>query len=131
METKISYLNMIQNIINRMAKNCFALKGWAVTLVAGVFALAAKDTNAIYFLIAYIPIVSFWLLDAYYLQQERLFRSLYNYVRNLNEEQIDFDMNTDPFKQNEKNSYFDCLFSVSELIYLPLALTPIVVIILK
>jgi len=72
---------MIQAVISRMANNSFMLKGWAVTLVAGVFALSAKDANQMYFLIAYIPIVLFWFLDSYYLQLERKFRVLYNKVR--------------------------------------------------
>lgn len=58
-ESKLKHLEMIQGIINRMASNSFALKGWAVTLVAGIFALASKDTDKIYFLIAYVPIVVF------------------------------------------------------------------------
>ena len=38
MENKLKHLQMIQGIINRMASNSFALKGWSVTLVAGIFA---------------------------------------------------------------------------------------------
>lgn len=76
-ENKLKHLEMIQGIINRMASNSFALKGWAVTLVAGIFALASKETDKIYFLIAYAPIAFFWFLDSFYLLQERLFRSLY------------------------------------------------------
>ena len=56
MENKLKHLEMIQGIINRMASNSFALKGWSVTLVAGIFALSSKDANEIYFLITYIPI---------------------------------------------------------------------------
>ena len=60
MEKKINHLEMIQGIINRMASNSFALKGWAVTLIAGIFALAGKDADKMYFLVAYIPIIIFW-----------------------------------------------------------------------
>ena len=63
--SKIRHLEMIQGVINRMAGNSFKLKGWAVTLVAGIFALASRDTDKLYFLIAYIPIVIFWGLDSY------------------------------------------------------------------
>ena len=41
MDKKINHLQMIQGVISRMASNSFALKGWAVTLVAGIFALAS------------------------------------------------------------------------------------------
>ena len=90
--SKIRHLEMIQGVINRMAANSFKLKGWAVTLVSGIFALASRDTDKLYFLIAYIPIVIFWGLDSYYLLQERLFRSLYNKVRLLDENDINFSM---------------------------------------
>ncbi len=46
---KEKHLEMIQGIINRMASNCFALKGWAVTLVSGIFALSDKNTEKMYF----------------------------------------------------------------------------------
>ena len=39
MEAKIKYLEMIQNVINRMAKNSFLLKGWSITLLTGIITL--------------------------------------------------------------------------------------------
>lgn len=39
---KVSHLEMIQGVINRMAGNSFALKGWAVTLVAGILHFPVK-----------------------------------------------------------------------------------------
>lgn len=55
LELKIRHLEMIQDIINRMAQNSFALKGWAVTLISGILILSAKDSNLLFFLLAYIP----------------------------------------------------------------------------
>lgn len=132
MEAKIQYLQMIQGIITRMAGNSFLLKGWAVTLVAGIFALASNDTNKVYFLIAYIPILIFWGLDAYYLRQERLYRQLYNLARDKGEQQIDFSMDTSPSEiQNEKTCYYNCFFSITELwFYLPLAFLSAIIIII-
>lgn len=129
---KITHLEMVQGIINRMANNSFMLKGWAVTLVAGIFALASKDTDKLYFLIAYIPIVVFWGLDSYYLLQERLYRALYNKVRLLNEKDIDFSMKATKEEFNsEKNRFFSCLLSKTEIwFYLPLALVCTIVIII-
>ena len=39
----------------------------------------------------------FWVLDAYYLRQERLFRKLYDNVRVQPDPAIDYSMNTIPF----------------------------------
>lgn len=124
MEKKLKHLGMIQAVINRMANNSFMLKGWTVTLVAGIFALASKDADKMYFLIAYIPLIIFWGLDSYYLLQERLYRSLYDKVRVQEDCEIDFSLKatTKEFK-NPKNTYCDCVTSTTELwFYLPLAL---------
>lgn len=124
MENKIKHLELIQGIINRIASNSFMLKGWAVTLVAGVFALAGKDTDKMYFLVAYVPIIVFWLLDSYYLLQERLYISLYNKVRETEEDEIDFSLAATKEKfGNSYNCFCSTLFSKTELwFYLPLAL---------
>ena len=132
MDNKVNHLEMIQGVISRMASNSFALKGWAVTLVAGIFALSSKDADKLYFLVAYIPIIVFCGLDAYYLLQERLYRALYNKVRNLPENEINFDMNTSPSEfHTNKNTYWWCFVSKTILwFYLPLALITAGIIIL-
>lgn len=133
MENKHKHLDFIQGVINRMASNSFSLKGWAVTLIAGIFVLAGKDTDKMYFLVAYIPILVFWGLDSFYLLQERLYRALYNKVRKMNENEIDFNMNAnlDELK-NEKNTWLNCMFSKTEFwFYIPLALVSTGIIILS
>ena len=132
MENKHKHLDYIQGVINRMASNSFSLKGWAVTLIAGIFVLAGKDTDKMYFIVAYIPLLVFWGLDAFYLLKEKLYRALYNKVRTMNDAEIDFDMNIDldEFK-TDKNTWLCCLFSKTELLfYLPLAIVSTGIIIL-
>ena len=77
---KSVHLQMLQGVISRMGSNSFVLKGWNVTLASALFALAAKDSNSRFILIAILPTLAFWCLDAYYLRQERLFRKLYEDV---------------------------------------------------
>lgn len=131
MERKFKHLELIQGVINRMAGNSFALKGWGITLVVGIFALAGKEGDKLYFLIAYIPILAFWGLDSYYLYQERLYRALYEKVRLLPEAQIDFSMNVSAKEiQCNKITFSDCLFSKTEMaLYLSLVAIPTVAII--
>ena len=50
---KLKHLEFIQGIITRMANNSFMLKGWAVTLVAGIFALSSKDSDQLYSCLLY------------------------------------------------------------------------------
>ncbi len=80
LDAKIAHLGFIQGVINRMGSNSFLLKGWSVTLVAAVFALSSKDADQRFVLLAYFPVIVFWMLDAYFLHQERLFRKLYEKV---------------------------------------------------
>lgn len=78
---KAKHLEMLQAAITRMASNSFLIKGWTITLVAAIFALAAKDASLRFILVALIPTVFFWALDAYYVGLERRFRELYDAVR--------------------------------------------------
>lgn len=114
---KHKHLDFIQAAINRMAGNLFLLKTWSVTLVAALFALSAKDANKHYILIAYFPLFIFWALDGYFLCQERRFRALFDYVRTLKEENIDFSMNTEPYAASPGNTWKDALASNTLMTY--------------
>jgi len=96
MENKLKHLEMLQGIIQRMATNSFMLKGWNVVLVSAIFALASSPVKHHLVFIAYLPAFMFWLLDGYFLRQERLFRKLYDKVRVTSEDMIDFSMDTTP-----------------------------------
>ena len=100
MESKIAHLEMVQAVITRMAGNSFLIKGWSVTLVAALFAIAAANTNTLFVYLAYFPTFMFWALDAYFLRQERLFRKLYDHVRTSEEAVVDFSMNPQPFAKS-------------------------------
>lgn len=81
-ESKLKHLEMIQAVITRMANNSFLVKGWCLTLVSGLLALAGgKDGNAKLVFVTYLPLLMFWYLDGFFLQQERLFRKIYDYKR--------------------------------------------------
>lgn len=90
--SKQAHLEMIQGVVNRLSHNSFLLKGWSVILVSGMFALAAKDDDLLFVYLANFPALAFWLLDGFFLKQERLFRKLYDHVRKLPEEKVDFSM---------------------------------------
>ncbi len=115
-DNKIKHLEFIQLVITRMSVNSFLLKGWTITLVSAVFAFAAKDTNPKYFWISFIAILVFWGLDAYYLLQERLYRSLYE-IRAKPANAIDFSMNTQKFNVIKGNNWVNCIGSNTLLFF--------------
>jgi len=122
MENKRKHLEFIQNIISRMAGNLFFLRGWTITLVGALLALFSKNNSpdyVFYFLI--VVVLIFWILDGYFLSQERSYRDLYNHVRELKEEEIDFSMDISGYQKYKKNTLIYSMFSLTLLIfYLPL-----------
>lgn len=128
MENKRKHLEFIQGVINRMAGNLFFLRGWTITLIAALFALFVKGTNADYIFIVYFPVLIFWILDGYFLSQERLFRVLYDHVRKLDEKEIDFSMDIREYKKDKKNSWLFSMFSTTLIFfYLPLVVIMLVI----
>jgi len=91
--SKLEHLKMLQAVITRMAGNSFQVKTWCVTLTSALLALSAKDAPKMVF-VAYLPVLMFWWLDAFFLRQERLFRELYDHVRTSDQEESDFSMKT-------------------------------------
>jgi hypothetical protein len=73
-----SYLETLQNIIARMATNSSNCKTWCITLVSAILVVIVDKKIPSYTLVAYIPVILFLLLDAYYLGQEKAFREIYN-----------------------------------------------------
>ena len=95
-------IDLIQNCINRMAQNSFFIKGWAITIVTVVLALMEKNIDPIYLcLILLIPLLSFWYLDAFFLQTEHMYRKMYEWVigaRAKNDLSNLYDLNPQRFK---------------------------------
>ena len=101
-EKKIKHLEFIQNVISRMNSNSFLIKGWVITLVSALFALAANDSNINFVLITYIVIPVFWVLDGFFIATERKYRALYEYVAKKKEIEIDFNMNVSEYRNGNK-----------------------------
>ncbi len=72
----LQYLQMMQENITRMAGNSANAKTWLITIVTGFFAIGCsiKDLDW-WLLLAIIPIIVFWYIDAYYLRLERALRN--------------------------------------------------------
>ena len=73
-----TYVNILQGIITRMATNSSNCKTWCVTLVSAIVVVIADKAKPNYVLVALLPVILFFFLDAYYLAQERSFRETYN-----------------------------------------------------
>jgi len=109
----IEEVKVSQDIIKRMASNSFSVKTWTITVV--VATLLFKGSNNHIF-VAFLPLIAFWFLDSYYLQQERLFRKVHDWIVGHRLEHDDklFNMNPMRFK-SEVQSVSRIMFSVSTL----------------
>lgn len=109
-EYMLKEIDVIQEIIKRMAFNSFMIKGWAITLVVVTLLLKGAKHQV---LIAFIPLLVFWFLDAYFLWQERMYRKLYDWVisNRLKTDEHLFDMNAYRFKDTVQ-SRFRIMFSI-------------------
>jgi len=121
-EDNKKHLDYLQAVITRMNTNSFQIKSMAVTIVAALLALYASTLNVLFVFIPILPTMLFWLLDSYYLQQERKFRGVYNNVAGLKSDIAIkvYEMPIHKFRGG-KYSYFNVFRSVTIWpVYLPL-----------
>ena len=84
-----SYIGILQAVINRMAATSAGCKTWCITLVSATIIIIATIEKPDYVWIALIPLLSFLILDSYYLGLERRFRARYNdFVRRLHSNSV-------------------------------------------
>jgi hypothetical protein len=97
-------VDLIQDVIKRMANNSFLIKGWALTLVVASLLLKVPRYES---WIAFIPLLMFWILDAYFLRQERLYRELHNWVvtNRLKTDEHLFDLDARRFEKKVESKY--------------------------
>jgi hypothetical protein len=112
-ESKLKHLELIQGVVTRMGGNLFFLRGWSITLIAGVLAILSQKDNVDSFpgIVLLVVVVMFWVYDGYFLALERKYRDLYNKVRKLPEAKIDFSMDIREFNSNKKNTVIWCMCS--------------------
>ena len=82
-------IELIQDIIKRMAHNSFLIKGWAITLILTTFLLKSDDLEK-GALISLVPLVGFWFLDSFYLSTERNYRKLHEWIIANRKHSLDF-----------------------------------------
>ncbi|MGY6648096.1 hypothetical protein [Wenyingzhuangia sp. IMCC45574] len=115
-------IDLVQNIISRMASNSFLLKAWLVSLVAILLALNKETIVAtnlnIFSVIIIIPVLIFWYLDAFFLHKEKCYIKLYEWIINNREtsDQYKYDLNYKRFI-NEEKSIFRIMLSETLVLF--------------
>ncbi|MDX1956926.1 MAG: hypothetical protein SFU98_00035 [Leptospiraceae bacterium] len=111
-------IDLIQDVIKRMASNSFLIKGWMITIVTGVIAFGKDGINIERLILGLVPLLTFWILDAYFLQQERLFRKLYEWViiERPKSNHLQFDMKVNRFS-DKVDGKIKIMFSSTFLVF--------------
>lgn len=83
---------IVQGIIKRKSNHSFLLKGWTVSLIVATLIFQGQRVHV---MIAFIPLIAFWFLDAHYLQRIRRYKALYKWdIENrLKTDEYMFDIN--------------------------------------
>lgn len=132
-EEKRQHFEFIQNIITRLNSNSFMIKGWAITIISALLALAATLKNPVVLDITIVPVIAFWILDSIYLQHERKFRCFYNEAvkKETTINLYEIDLNKEFINNDSKNSFFKIFTSCSIIsFYLSLLILTVVCIFL-
>jgi hypothetical protein len=113
-ERVVKHLEITQGVINRLANNSFLIKGWSMTILAAaiLFIARVESDNSVYLTLSFvIPVISFWVLDGYFLWQERLFRGIYNDIRT--QDDSDFKMDIPAQLKKPNNKWRNAVFSIT------------------
>ena len=118
-DEKIQYLQMIQEVISRMSTISSVIKGFAITIITTIIAvLGTRILENCKIFIFLLLLIALPMLDAYYLQLERKYRTLYEDVR-LDKHPVDFCLSAS--SDNNENIFWKCICSKCILgFYIPI-----------
>ena len=116
-EKVVKHLEMTQTVINRLGSNSFLVKSWSMTIIIAAMVLITRQEiqNPYFVLVLILPAIGFWILDGYFLWQERLFRQIYDEIRVQSD--TDFEMNPMKHRDKPKCSWFSAFFSITLIIF--------------
>ena len=124
-------IDLVQDIVKRMAQNSFQVKAWLVTILGAMIAFekdniiatagGCKNLAFLLNLLLLLPVICFWYLDSFFLSTERLYRELYKwivkyrpltnkYLYDLNTFEREIDGTTE-YLLKKKNEIFRVMFS--------------------
>ena len=92
-------LDLIQDVIKRMASNSFEVKKWLIGILSAIVVFSRDELlggNIQLIGLLLVPVLCFWYLDAFFLSTEKLYREMYKWVIK-NRKQTDlylYDLNT-------------------------------------
>jgi hypothetical protein len=94
LDRKREHLATLAAIVRRMSLGALLLESWSCLTVAALLVVAHNPQSARFAWLALFLAITFWTLDAHFLRQKLLFRSLHERVQTLAEGEIDYTLDT-------------------------------------
>ena len=104
MENKISHLKIIVDLLDMVNRSDVYAKRWAVSFAAVFLALATQIPGIRVAYLALLPMLLLWHIDAQNYRREYLLRKLYDRVRTLPEDEIDFSIDIERLPEASRSS---------------------------
>ena len=95
MEKKLAHLKILVDLLDMVNRSDVYAKRWAVSFSAIFIALGTQQPGIRVSYLAVLPLLLLWFIDAQNYRREFLLRTLYDRVRSLPEEDIDFTINVE------------------------------------
>ena len=76
-EKRAKHLEFIQSVIARLAQNSFIVKGWSIALASAAYGFSIEKSQWLFAIGGSVGVMVLWMLDAYYLHIEKMYRRLY------------------------------------------------------
>lgn len=105
MERKVAHLKLLVDLLDMVNRSDVYAKRWAVSFTAVFIALATQQPGLRVAYLAVLPIVLLWFIDAQNYRKEHLLRKLYDRVRRLPEEQIDFSIDINSLPESRRSTF--------------------------
>lgn len=123
----IKHLELIQSVIARLSAHSFRLKTLTLVKVAALLlAFSSSEGDSLLLILAPIAAALLWGLDAWFLREERAYRRLYDHVRKLQEEDVDFAMDVAEFRGSLRATFFSATLGWFYLMLVGLSATAVV-----
>ena len=83
-------IDLVQEVIKRMAANSFQVKAWLIGILSALVVFSTetifgggsnnRDLALVMNWFLFLPVLCFWYLDAFFLSTEKLYRELYKWI---------------------------------------------------
>ena len=103
MSKKVAHLNMLVSMLDMVNRSDVSAKRWAVSFTAVFLALATQQQGFRIAYLACVPLVLLWYVDAQNYRKEALINAMFERVRNLPEESVDFSIDLEALPEAKRS----------------------------